>query len=77
MCSFLTSLLICLFLVGLEDRIEHALLGLDLLVSHVLNGACSLSERLLGALGFLVEMHLGLPSVHALLTLIEDHLKFQ
>lgn len=69
--------LVVLALIGLEDGVEEALLGLDLLVRDVLDCAGRLPEGLLGALPLLVEVHLGLPGVEVLLALVEDHQQLQ
>lgn len=69
--------LILLALVGLEDGVEEALLGLDLFVGDVLHGTGRLPEGLLRALALLVHVHVSLPGIQALLALVEDHRKLQ
>lgn len=68
---------VLLALVGLEDGVEEALLGLDLLVGDVLDSAGCLAEGLLRALALLVQVHLCLPGVETLLALVENHRKLQ
>ena len=64
-------------LVGLQDGIEEALLGFDLLVGDVLNSREVFAEGLLSALALLVLVHLVLPGTKALLTMLENHQKLQ
>jgi hypothetical protein len=76
-CSGAVTAFVILTLVGLENWIEEALLGLDLFVRDVLDRTGRLAEGLLGALALLVEVHLGFPGVEVLLALVEDHQQLQ
>ena len=64
-------------LVVLQDWVEKALFGLDLLVSNMLDVTRSFAKRSFGSFILLIHMHFVLPCVQIILIVIEDHLKFQ
>lgn len=64
-------------LVGLKDGVKERLLRLDLFVGNVLDNTGRLPEGLFSAFALLVDVHVGLPGVEALLALVEDHGKLQ